>query len=140
MNKVELLGRLTADEQVKYSQGDKPIAIGRFNLAVNRKFKREGEQDADFVSCVAFGKTAENIEKYFHKGERIVVCGRLQTGKYEKDGQTHYTTDVIVEEFDFVESKNNNATASSETTTAPVPNTDGFMNIPDSIDEELPFV
>lgn len=139
MNKVELLGRLTADEQVKYSQGEKPIAIGRFNLAVNRKFKREGEQDADFVSCVAFGKTAENIEKYFHKGERIVVCGRLQTGKYEKDGQTHYTTDVIVEEFDFVESKNNNATASSETT-APVPNTDGFMNIPDSIDEELPFV
>ena len=140
MNKVELLGRLTADEQVKYSQGEKSTAIGRFTLAVNRKFKREGEQDADFVSCVAFGKTAENIEKYFHKGERIVVCGRLQTGKYEKDGQTHYTTDVIVEEFDFVESKNNNATASSETTAAPVPNTDGFMNIPDSIDEELPFV
>lgn len=133
MNSVQLVGRLTKEPDVKYTNGGSTIA--RFNLAVDRRFKQEGQPDADFPSVVAFGKTAEFIEKYFHKGMRIGVIGRIQTGSYkDKDGKTIYTTDIIAENVEFVESKNTG-------NTEPVSNQadDGFMNIPDGIDEELPF-
>lgn len=132
MNKVELIGRLVADPDVRYSQGDTPTAVARYRLAVDRRYKKDGEQSADFISCVAFGKNGEFAEKYLHKGIKIGVSGRIQTGSYEnKDGQKVYTTDVVVEEHDFCESKGN-APASA-------PSDDGFMNIPDNIDEEIPF-
>lgn len=106
MNKVQLMGRLTRDPDIRYTQGDKPKCIARFTLAVDRRFKRDGEQGADFITCVVFGKQAEFAEKYFHKGIKIAVVGRLQSGSYQnKDGQTLYTTDVIVEEQEFAESK-----------------------------------
>lgn len=126
MNKVALIGRLTRDPDVRYSQGGEPIAIARFTLAVNRRTKN---RDADFISCVAFGKNGEFVEKYFHKGMKVAVIGRIQTGSYDsKDGHKVYTTDVICEELDFCESKQKqNADA------------DGFMNIPDEIEEEMPF-
>ena len=142
MNKVILMGRLSRDPEVRYSQGDAATAIARFSLAVDRRFKREGDdQTADFINCVAFGKTAEFLEKYGRKGTKFVVEGRIQTGSYtNKDGQKVYTTDVVVENVEFAESKgsgdNNNIPA------APQPSGssgDGFMNIPDGIDEELPF-
>ncbi len=137
MNKVELMGRLTKDPEVKYTQGSEPMAIARYNLAVDRPGKKEeGKQSADFISCVAFGKRGEFAEKYLHKGMKIAVTGRIQTGSYDnKDGHKVYTTDVVVEEHFFCESKG------SETTNNPAPATDadGFMNIPDGIDEELPF-
>lgn len=136
LNKVILIGRLAADPEVRYSQGDKAIAIARYRLAVDRRFKREGEPDADFISCIAFGKQGEFAEKYLHKGIKIAVCGRIQTGSYtNKDGQKVYTTDVVVEEHDFCESKGTSggsAASSSET------DSDGFMNIPAGIDD-LPF-
>lgn len=126
MNKVALIGRLTRDPDVRYSQGGEPMAIARFTLAVDRRTKN---RDADFISCVAFGKSGEFVEKYFHKGMKVAVIGRIQTGSYDsKDGHKVYTTDVICEELDFCESKQKqNADA------------DGFMNIPDEIEEELPF-
>lgn len=143
MNKVILMGRLTRDPEVRYSQGDNSMAIARYSLAVDRRFKRDGdEQTADFINCVAFGKSGEFAEKYLHKGTKIVVVGRIQTGSFtNKDGQKVYTTDVVVEEQEFAESKNSgNGTGSSNT---PSNNnasySDGFMNIPDGIDEELPF-
>ena len=109
MNKVILLGRLTRDVELRYSQSSEPLAVGRFALAVDRRINRErrdaGEQAADFISCVAFGKTAENIEKFFGKGRMIAVEGRIQTGRYEKDGHTVYTTDVVVESFSFTGEK-----------------------------------
>lgn len=141
MNKVILMGRLTRDPEVRYSSGENATAVARFSLAVDRRFKREGEQNADFISCVAFGKTAEFIEKYFRKGMRMTLAGRIQTGSYtNKEGNKVYTTDVFVEECEFAESKK----ASEENRdTGYVPNnapgSDGFMNIPDGIDEELPF-
>ena len=150
MNKVILMGRLTRDPDVKYTAGDNPMAIARYTLAVDRRFKRENEATADFVSCVAFGKAAEFSEKYFRQGIRIVVSGRIQTGSYtNRDGNKVYTTDVVVEEQEFAESKNNAAgnnnvqgnTAEgqqSENQGVSV-DADGFMNIPDGIDEELPF-
>lgn len=143
MNKVILMGRLTRDPEVRYSQGDNSMAIARYSLAVDRRYKRDGdEQTADFINCVAFGKSGEFAEKYLHKGTKIVVVGRIQTGSFtNKDGQKVYTTDVVVEEHEFAESKNNgsgsgnsNAPSNSNTTSG-----DGFMNIPDGIDEELPF-
>lgn len=108
MNKVILIGRLTRDPDVRYSQSAEPMAIARYTLAVNRKFKRDGEPDADFINVVAFGKNGEFAEKYFRKGQQVAVVGHLQTGSYEKDGIRRYTTDVIVEEQHFAESKSNN--------------------------------
>lgn len=143
MNKVELVGRLTRDPEVRYTQGENSSAIARFSVAVNRRFKNaEGNYDADFINCVAFGKSAEFIEKYFRKGMAIGLTGRIQTGSYtNKDGVKVYTTDVVVEEAEFVESKNSsNATGASNTpSNNNVSSSDRFMNIPDGIDEELPF-
>ena len=144
MNKVILMGRLTRDPDVRYSQGENATAVARYTLAVDRRFKRDGEASADFISCVAFGRVAEFAEKYFHQGIRIVGSGRIQTGSYtNRDGQKVYTTDVMVEEQEFAESKSSSSTGSGRSEapapSAPPINTDGFMNIPDGIDEELPF-
>ena len=105
MNKVVLMGRLTRDPDVRYSQGETPLAIARYTLAVDRRFKRNGEQDADFINCVAFGRTAEFAEKYLKQGTKMVVSGRIQTGSYtNRDGVKVYTTEVVIEEQDFAES------------------------------------
>lgn len=136
MNKVILMGRVVRDPDVRYSQGANPTAVARYSLAVPRKFKRDNEPDCDFINCIAFGKLGEFAEKYLHKGVKIAVTGRIQTGSYtNKDGQKVYTTDVVVEEQEFAESKNAN-----QQTERPRPATDadGFMNIPDGI-EDLPF-
>lgn len=136
MNAVQLVGRFTRDPDVRYTDGG--LSIARFTIAVDRRFKKEGEQAADFINCVSFGKTAEFIEKYFGKGMRIGVTGRIQTGSYtNNDGVKVYTTDVIVEAVEFVESKSNADTR--ETQGMGTPGDDGFINIPDGIDEELPF-
>ena len=145
MNKVFLIGRLTRDPEVRYSQGEKPMAIARYTLAVDRKMKKDGEPSADFINCVAFGKNGEFAEKYLRKGVKIAVSGRIQTGSYtNKDGQKVYTTDIVVEEHDFCESKsasggNNNDNGGGYIGQNPGEVNDGFMNIPDGIDEELPF-
>ena len=144
MNKVILMGRLTRDPEVRYSQGENQTAIAHYSLAVNRRFKREGDPEADFINCVAFGKQAELAEKYLKKGTKMAITGRIQTGSYtNKDGVKVYTTDIIVEEQEFAESKaaaENHAAASPAPQPAPQQNqADGFMNIPDGIDEELPF-
>ncbi len=142
MNKVILMGRLTRDPEVRYSAGENAMAIARYTLAVDRRHRREGEAEADFISCVAFDKRAEFAEKYLQKGTKIVISGRLTTGKYtNKDGQTVYTTDVIIEECEFVESKNTNERSRQAGNSSPASadSGDGFMNIPDGIDEELPF-
>ena len=144
MNKVILMGRLTRDPEVRYSQGENSLAIARFTLAVDRRFKRQGEQDADFISCVSFGKTAEFAEKYLKQGTKIAVTGRIQTGSYtNKEGQKVYTTEVMVEETEFAESKGSGSSDSGNSgSIRPEPSSavgDGFMNIPDGIDEELPF-
>lgn len=146
MNKVILMGRLTRDPEVRYSQAENPLAIARFTLAVDRRFKRDGEASADFINCVVFGKSAEFTEKYFRQGMRITISGRIQTGSYtNKDGVKVYTTEVVVEEQEFAESKaasDANRGSFQNNTSMPAPNTDagdGFMNIPDGIDEELPF-
>ena len=143
------MGRLTRDPEVRYSQGENQTAIGRYTLAVDRRFKRDGEQSADFISCVCFGKSAEFAEKYFHQGLKITISGRIQTGSYtNKDGVKVYTTDVVVEEQEFAESKNSSGSSngnSNNSNSAPsrqdpsAASGDGFMNIPDGIDEELPF-
>ena len=144
MNKVILMGRLTRDPEVRYG-GSNNSAVARFSLAVDRRFKRDGdEQTADFINCVAFGKTAEFLEKYARKGTKFVVEGRIQTGSYtNKDGQKVYTTDVVCENVEFAESKNSQSGGSSFDGGAGfAPSSDagdGFMNIPDGIDEELPF-
>lgn len=141
MNKVILMGRLTRDPEVRYG-GANNSAIARYTLAVDRRFKRDGEPTADFINCVAFGKIGEFSEKYFRRGTKICVSGRIQTGSYtNKDGQKVYTTDVIVEEQEFAESKaaaQNNSVQSGTSSYGPASD-DGFMNIPDEIDEELPF-
>ena len=138
MNKVILMGRLTRDPEVRYTQGDNAMAIARYSLAVDRRFKRDGEPDADFINCVAFGKSGEFAEKYLKKGTKIAVVGRIQTGSYtNKDGQKVYTTDVVVEEQEFAESKNSGFSDNNQSASANK-NTD-FMSIPDGIDEELPF-
>jgi len=165
MNQVVLMGRLTRDPEVRYSSGESSLAIARYTLAVDRRFKRDGEPTADFINCVAFGKTAEFAERYFRKGIKIAVSGRIQTGSYtNKEGAKVYTTEVVVENQEFCESK----AASDEANRGfggqtydggqrggndgygqPAPQRrpsapaeapgDGFMNIPDGIDEELPF-
>ena len=158
MNKVILMGRLTRDPEVRYSTGNNPLAIARYTLAVDRRFKRDGEAEADFISCLSFGKTAEFAEKYYRQGLKIVVSGRIQTGSYtNREGQKVYTTEVVVEEQEFAESKsasqgsggntsnnrgnnttNHSSNNGSNSSSDPYP-ADGFMNIPDGIDEELPF-
>ena len=136
MNKVILIGRCTRDPEVRYSQGENATAVARYTLAVDRQFKRDGEQSADFINCIAFGKRGEFAEKYLRKGTKIAVVGRIQTGSYtNKDGQKVYTTDVIVDEHEFVESK---ASQQNGGDSAPV-SSDGFTSIPDGIDEEFPF-
>lgn len=148
MNKVVLMGRLTRDPEVRYSQGENPLAIARYTLAVDRRFNRstggDNQQTADFINCVAFGRSGEFAEKYLHKGIKIVVSGRIQTGSYtNRDGQTVYTTEVVAEDQEFAESKNSNSGTQGGFTGSnrPEPSgaADGFMNIPDGIDEELPF-
>lgn len=144
MNKVFLMGRLTRDAEVRYSQGQNPMAIARYTLAVDRRQARggDGQPTADFINCVAFGKSAEFAEKYFRKGIKILVTGRIQTGSYtNKDGQTVYTTEVVVEDQEFAESKNASGAGGSGNAgySAPVTDQNGFMNMPDGIDEELPF-
>lgn len=142
MNKVILIGRLTRDPEVRWSQGQDQKAVARFTLAVDRRIARNAEgnqQTADFISCVAFGKRAEFLEKYGRQGMKFAISGRIQTGSYtNRDGQKVYTTDVVLEDIEFAESKG------SGQQQAPAPQTpevgsDGFMNIPDGIDEELPF-
>ena len=152
MNKVILMGRLTRDAEVRYSQGENSTAIARFSLAVDRRFRRDGdEQTADFINCVAFGRTAEFLERFGRKGTKFVLEGRIQTGSYtNRDGQKVYTTEVVVEEQEFAESKASSdsyAASHPQQNAAPAPSmpspgaasADGFMNIPDGIDEELPF-
>lgn len=137
MNKVILMGRLVRDPEVRYSQGKKATAVAKFSFAVPRKFKNDG-QDCDFINCVAFGKQAEFIEKYATKGIKLLIEGRWQSGSYtNKDGQKIYTNDCVVESCEFAESKNTNQ--SERPQAAPQADSDGFMNIPDGIDEELPF-
>ena len=139
MNRVDLIGRPVRDPEVRYSQGDKPMAIASLTLAVDRKFKQDGQPTADFINCKAFGKIAEVIEKYVKKGTKIAVTGRIQTGNYtNKDGNKVYTTDVMIEEMEFCESKNANSGNAPQQNGQGF-NSDGFMNIPDGIDEELPF-
>lgn len=147
MNKVILMGRLTRDPEVRYStSGGNQLAIARYTLAVDRRFKRDGDsQTADFIRCVAFGRSGEFAEKYFHQGTKIVAEGRIQTGSYQdKDGKTVYTTEVVVENQEFAESKaasDNNSYQPQPAASAPTaPAGDGFMNIPDSVDDSgLPF-
>lgn len=146
MNKVVLVGRLTRDPEVRYSQGDSATAVARYTVAVDRRFKRDNEPTADFIPCVVFGRSAEFAEKYFRQGMRVSISGRIQTGSYtNKEGAKVYTTEVIVEEQEFAESKGESeANRGSFRQAAPSPSPsvdagDGFMNIPDGIDEELPF-
>lgn len=145
MNKVVLMGRLTRDPEVRYSQGENSTAIARYTLAVDRRFNRNNdEQTADFINCVAFGKAGEFAEKYFHKGIKVAVVGRIQTGSYtNKDGVKVYTTDVVVEEQEFAESKNAQGSGQNGGggygAPAPAGADDGFMNLPDGIDEQIPF-
>lgn len=142
MNKVILIGRLCADPEVRYSQGENPSAIARYRLAIDRRFQRDGEANADFIPCVAFGKNGEFAEKYLRKGTKIAVVGKIQTGSYtNRDGVKVYTTDVVVEEHEFAGSKASASEQQEAPTASPYGQVgeDGFMNIPDGIDEELPF-
>ena len=137
MNKVILMGRVVRDAEIRYSQGASSTCIARYTLAVDRKFKQEGQPNADFINCIAFGKLGEFAEKYLHKGVKIAVTGRIQTGSYtNKDGQKVYTTDVVVEEQEFCESKSQ---SNSQPQTAPI-NDNSWMSIPDNLDDSsLPF-
>ena len=136
MNKVIEIGRLTKDPEIRYSQGTNTTCVARYTLAVDRKFKQEGQPTADFINCIAFGKLGEFAEKYLHKGTKIAVTGRIQTGSYtNKDGQKVYTTDVVVEEQEFCESKSQ---SNSQQQTAPS-NDNSWMNIPDGVEDSLPF-
>ena len=150
MNKVILMGRLTRDPEVRYSAGENALAIARYTLAVDRRFRRDGEATADFISCVSFGRTAEFAEKYFRQGMRVSISGRIQTGSYtNKDGNKVYTTDVVVENTEFAESKASDSSNSyhgggyEQPSARPEPTSavgDGFMNIPDGVEDEgLPF-
>lgn len=137
MNKVVLMGRLVRDPNVRYSQGEDPIAMARYTLAVDRRFKRDGQQNADFINCLAFGRSAEFAEKYFKQGTKIAVSGRIQTGSYtNRDGVKVYTTEVVIEEQNFAESKNSQNNGENQQNT---PEGDGFMDIPDGFEDQLPF-
>lgn len=140
------MGRLARDPEVRYTKGENPTAIARYSLAVDRKIKRDDEPSADFINCITFGKLAMFAEKYLHKGTKIAVVGRIQTGSYtNKDNKKVYTTDIVVEEQEFAESKNSGQSANNQMSASPsnspeyMSSGDGFMNIPDGIDEELPF-
>lgn len=134
MNKVVLMGRLTRDPETRYSQGQDSLCIARYTLAVDRRQKKDNEAAADFIPIVAFGKAGEFAEKYFKKGTKLVVSGRIQTGSYtNKDGQKVYTTEVVAEDQEFAESKR------SESATQPADSNDGFMNLPEGIEDDLPF-
>lgn len=148
MNKVILMGRLTRDPEVRWTQGPDPVAVGRYTLAVDRRFQRDAGQSADFISCVCFGKVAEFAYKYLHQGTKVVLSGRIQTGSYtNREGRKIYTTDVIAEEVEFAESKaasheNGAGSPPGESHEAApeghgAPGSDGFMEVPD--DGELPF-
>lgn len=153
MNQAILSGRLTAEPKVTYTQSETPLCIAKFTLAVDRRIRREGQPTADFISCVAMGKTGESVEKHLHKGTKIGTRGHIQTGSYtNRDGNKVYTTDVMIDEWEFAESKaasQQNAPQSAPTTSAPqsVPTSaltsapqDDFMNIPDGLDgDQLPF-
>jgi len=147
MNKVILMGRLTRDPEVRYSSGENALAIARYTLAVDRRFHKDNEASADFIGCVAFGKGGEFAEKYLRQGTKVVVTGRIQTGSYtNREGQKVYTTEIVVEDQEFAESKaasQNNSQTSAGSRQQPPPSMptdkDGFMQIPDGIDEELPF-
>lgn len=144
MNKWTGIGRLTRDPDVRYTQGSNPMAIARYTLAVDRKIKKENENNADFIPCIAFGKSAEFVEKYLKKGTKMAVVGRIQTGNYtNKDGVKVYTTEIVIEEQEFAESKNASSggqnQAPQQSQKAEAEGLDGFMDIPDGIDEELPF-
>jgi len=132
MNKIILMGRLTKDAEIRYTSGQTATAVAKFNLAVDRRIKRDGQPTADFFNCVAFGKTAELIDKYIAKGSKIVLEGELQNNNWEKDGVKHYDMQILVGQIEFAESKNSG--------TAPKTDSDGFMQIPDGADEELPFM
>ena len=143
MNKVILMGRLTRNPEVRYGTGENSTAVARYTIAVDRRFKRDGEQNADFIGCVAFGRNAEFAEKYLRQGTKIVLTGRIQTGSYtNRDGQKVYTTDIVVEEQEFAESKAataGNGGQNNYSRPAAAADAEGFMNIPDGIDDELPF-
>lgn len=133
MNKVILMGRLTRDPEVRYSQGENSMAVARYSMAVDRTGAKEGQPSADFINCVAFGKNGEFAEKFLHKGTKILVEGRIQTGSYtNKDGQKVYTTDIVVEHHEFCESKGTNA---PETSTS----SEYIPMVPDNIEDEIPF-
>ena len=137
MNKVIIIGRVVRDAEIRYSQGASSTCIARYTLAVDRKFKQEGQPTADFINCIAFGKLGEFAEKYLHKGVKIAVTGRIQTGSYtNKDGQKVYTTDVVVEEQEFCESKSSNQSQGND---RPQTSSDDFMSIPDGVEDGLPF-
>lgn len=144
MNRVILIGRLARDPEVRYSQGENPSAIARYSLAVDRLVKKEDAQNADFINCVAFGKQGEFAEKYLHKGMKIAIEGHIQTGNYtNKDGQKVYTTDVVIDRHEFCESKGSAGEAQAQKTeggnaSTPATNDDGFIDIPDDV-EDLPF-
>jgi len=143
MNKVILMGRLTRDPSVRYTQqnsSQESMCVARYTLAVDRRGSREGQQSADFISCVAFGKNGEFAEKYLRQGMKMAVVGRIQTGSYtNRDGQKVYTTDVVIEEQEFAESKKAAGEQQTGSNEGYSVTDDGFMNIPDGIDEELPF-
>ena len=145
MNKVILMGRLTRDPEVRYSAGENALAIARYTLAVDRRFRRDGEANADFINCVSFGRTAEFAEKYFRQGLKIAVTGRIQTGSYtNREGQKVYTTEVVVEDQEFAESKGSSSSdgGSYQPAGRPSPanaSAEGFMSIPEGIEDDLPF-
>lgn len=142
MNKVIEIGRLVRDPEIRYASNEKNTCIARFTIAVQRKFKTNGQYEADFINCVAIGKTGEFVEKYFHKGDMIALEGRIQTGSYtNQDGQKVYTTEVYADAVEFAQSKSESNT-NNNSNNRPVPSdasSDGFMNIPDGIENELPF-
>ena len=141
MNKIILMGRLTRDPEVRYSQGEKSTAIASFSIAVNRKFKRENEPEADFFNCTAFGKQGEFVEKYLKQGTKILLSGRVQNNNYtNKEGQKVYSTQIMVDEIEFAESKAAASEAPGTPTNTPSFNPEGFVNIPDGLAEELPFM
>lgn len=149
MNKVVLMGRLTRDPDIRYSNNEKQTCIARYTLAVDRRFKRDGEQQADFISCVALGKAGEFAEKYFHKGIKIMLEGRIQTGSYtNKEGQKIYTTDVVVENQEFAESKStsdqyqrqNAGEQNQQAQQTAKANDEGFMKVDENLEDDLPFV
>ena len=140
MNKIILLGRLTRDPEVRYSQGENSMAIARFTLAVNRRFKRQGEPEADFFNCTAFGKQAEFVEKYLKQASKILLSGRVQNDNYtNKEGQKVYSVQIMVEELEFAESKAASESSGTQQQATPQTDNNGFMTIPEGLEEELPF-